>query len=136
MKGQNLAFESVAAFGLTIMAAIAIIQIFSGVEGQILSIAEENQAEVSINQLKTATLQASTLNPRDTAEFEVSLSEEVGGNEYEISVANQTVSVYNPRFSADNNLNSGSRLYNFTGTADGGNIGIFKTDRTIFINTR
>lgn len=136
MKGQNLAFESVAAFGLTIMAAIAIIQIFSGVEGQILSIAEENQAEVSINQLKTATLQASNLNPRDTAEFEVTLSEEVGGNDYEISLANRTLSIYNPNFDRDQSITSGTNVYNYTGTADGGEVGIFKTDRTIVISTR
>ena len=134
MKGQNLAIESVAAFGLTILAAIGMIQVFSGLEGDFTSTAESSFSDTVSNKLRINTLQLSTLDKKDSAEVDLQIEEEIGGGEYQIAFNDSNIEVFNPGFSYSQGIDIGGGRYDLKGAVDGGNIKIYKIDNTIEVS--
>jgi hypothetical protein len=125
-KGQNLALESVATFGLTLVAAVGIVQIFGNVNNSVISSAQETQAEVAADRIRSAVLQMSYSSEDERGYQEVQLSDQIGGEDYRVALQQDQILV----FTEDNNFRQTFKMgrpgTNFQGSAEAGNVRIFK----------
>lgn len=125
-KGQNLAVESVATFGLTLVAAIGVVQIFGNVNNDVVSSAQDTQASIVADRVRSAVLQMSYSSEGARGHQQLDLPEEIGGKNYRIALENSRVIVFTENENYRQNFNLAKPEVNMRGSAEGGNVRVFK----------
>lgn len=125
-KGQNLALESVATFGLTLVAAVGIVQMFGNVNNSVVSSTQETQAEVAADRIRSAVLQMSYSSEDERGYQEVELPDQIGGNDYRVALQQDQILVFTEDSNFRQTFKMGRPNTNFRGSAEAGNVRIFK----------
>jgi len=125
-KGQHLALESVATFGLTLIAAVGVVQMFGEVNDGVVSSTEETQAEVVSDKVRSTVIQMESSSDQERGYHQVELPEEIGGKDYTVALEQGEILVFTDNREFTQNFNLGSPGTVQRGSADGGSIRIFK----------
>ncbi|MFB6114726.1 MAG: hypothetical protein ABEK04_00400 [Candidatus Nanohalobium sp.] len=125
-KGQHLALESIATFGLTLVAAIGVVSMFNTVNKEIVDSTQETQAKVAANRVKTAMLQMSFLSEGERGYKQVNLPDKIGGSDYRVAVESSSVLVFteDKNYRYEHNIARPSK--EVRGAVEGGTVRIFK----------
>lgn len=125
-KGQHLALESVATFGLTLIAAVGVVQMFGEVNQGIVSSTEETQAQVVSDRVRTAVLQMQSSSDKERGYHQLELPEKIGGKDYTIALEQGEILVFTDQNDYRQNFNLRSPGAIQSGSAEGGSVRIFK----------
>lgn len=126
-KGQHLALESVATFGLTLIAAVGVVQMFGEVNQGVVSSTEETQAQVVSDRVRTAVLQMESSSEKERGYHQVELPEKIGGRDYTVALEQGEILVFTDDSDYRQNFNIGPPGAIQRGSAEGGSIRIFKS---------
>lgn len=125
-KGQHLALESVATFGLTLVAAVGIVQMFGNVNNDVVSSTQETQAEVVADRIRSAVLQMSYSSDDERGFQEVELPDQIGGEDYRVALRQDQVLVFTEDSNFQQTFKVKTPSTNLEGSAEAGNVRIFK----------
>lgn len=128
MKGQNLALESVATFGVTLVMAIGIVQIFGNVNDQVVESTKETQANVITDRLRTTVLQMSHMKGSERGYRRLDLPDRVGGQDYRLAIEEDKVILFtsNDNYQKKINIEGTSDV---GGAVEGGEVRVFKDEQ-------
>lgn len=127
-KGQNLALESVATFGLTLIAAVGVVQMFGEVNQSVVSSTQDTQAQVISNQLRTTVLEMQSGSEQQREYHQLNLPEELGGQDYRIAFQKDEILIFTEDTNYQQTFNLGSPNTDLNGTTEGGSVRIFKNE--------
>ncbi len=137
MKGQYLAVETVFTFGLGLLVAVGMITLFNQYKVEVISSAEPHQVEViqseillSMNTLRQVDVQGKNGSGR----LVVDLPSRLAGKSYSVEL-DRGIVVNVDQESNRMNL-TGFRSYNLEGSAEGGDITIFKRGNNFTLRAR
>lgn len=126
-KGQHLALESVATFGLTLIAAVGVVQMFGEVNNGVVSTTEETQAQVVSDRVRAAVLQMESNSDEERGYHQLELPEKIGGKDYTVAIEQGEIQVFTDKNDYRQNFNIGPPGAIQSGSAEGGSIRIFKS---------
>ncbi len=127
MKGQYLAVEYIFVTGLSLILVLGSVSIFDLYREEVMETSVSGQTDIVASKM---TVQMNNLDQVEsgTVEKSVSLPEEMGNREYELSLAppnNLLIDVQGQEYTYElRSLNE----YDFTGTAEGGQITLYKNN--------
>ncbi|MFB6174551.1 MAG: hypothetical protein ABEJ87_01075 [Candidatus Nanohalobium sp.] len=126
-KGQHLALESAATFGLTLIAALGVIHAFNMVNQGVIDSTQSKQIQIATDRVKSAMLQMSYLSDNERGFKQVEIPKKAGNQDYRIAISKSGVKVFvaNQKFS--NPLNIGRPSDEIRGAVDSGSVKLFKT---------
>lgn len=124
MKGQYLAVESVAAFGLGLLVALGSISLFAGYKADIMGSVQEAQTNAISSKLVAAVY---SLKETDSGTVSVELPETVAGTEYTIAFSDR-IGIFTPGSEHTTRTGLGHR-YEFSGSVKGGDVKIYKNGK-------
>ncbi|AOV94811.1 hypothetical protein AQV86_02695 [Nanohaloarchaea archaeon SG9] len=125
-KGQHLALESVATFGLTLIAAVGVVQMFGQVNDGVVTSTEETQAEVVGDVVRSTVIQMESSSEQERGYHQLELPEKIGGKDYTVALKQGKVLVFTDNNEFSQNFNLGSTDKVQEGSAQGGSVRIFK----------
>lgn len=125
-KGQHLALESAATFGLTLIAAIGVIQTFNMINKDVIDTTGTEQGQIASDRVRTSMVQMSYLSGNDRGFKQLELTEKAGSKDYSISIEDGEISVYIGEETLVNKLNIAMPSENVEGSIDGGSVRLFK----------
>lgn len=125
-KGQHLALESVATFGLTLVAAVGIVQVFGNVNDDVVSSTQEAQAQVVADRIRSAVLQMSYSSEDERGYQQVELPDKIGGKDYEVALRQDEVLVFTENQNFQQSFKMKKPSTGLRGSAEAGNVRIFK----------
>lgn len=128
-KGQHLALESIATFGLTLIAAIGVVNMFNTVNNEIVEDTERTQAQVAGDRLKTAMIQMSYLSEGERGYRELNLPNKIGGKDYTVALESSRVLVFTEQQNYPQPHNIVRPSTDVRGSASGGNVRLYKNDQ-------
>ncbi len=131
MKGQHLALESIATFALALIAAIGVVSIFGNLNNQVVVSTQETQAELVADRVRSGILQISYASSEARSFQQIQLPEQIGGKDYQIAVEEDEILVFTENENYQQTYNIANPMTEVTGTADGGNVRIFKSPQGI-----
>lgn len=126
-KGQHLAIESVATFGLTLIAAVGVVQMFGEVNQGVVSTTEETQAQVVSDRVRSAVLQMESSSDKERGYHQVELPEKIGGKDYTLAIEPGEIQVFTDENDYSQDFNIGHPGAIQSGSAEGGSVRIFKS---------
>lgn len=127
MKGQYLAVEYIFVTGLSLILVLGSVTIFNLYREEVMETSVSGQTDIVASKM---TVQMNNLDQVEsgTVEKSVSLPEEMGNREYELSLAppnDLVIDVQGDEYTYElRSLNE----YDFTGSAEGGQITLYKND--------
>ncbi len=127
MKGQYLAVEYIFVTGLSLILVLGSVTIFNLYREEVMETSVSGQTDIVASKM---TVQMNNLDQVETGTVEksVSLPEEMGNREYELSLAppnDLVIDVQGDEYTYElRSLNE----YDFTGSAEGGQITLYKND--------
>ena len=127
MKGQYLAVEYIFVTGLSLILVLGSVTIFNLYREEVMETSVSGQTDIVASKM---TVQMNNLDQVEsgTVEKSVSLPEEMGNREYELSLAppnDLIIDVQGDEYTYElRSLNE----YDFTGTAEGGQITLYKNN--------
>lgn len=130
-KGQHLALESVATFGLTLIAAVGVVQMFGTVNDQIINSAEDTQAQIVSDRVRSAIIQMSYSSENERGYQQVDLPDQIGGKEYQVALENDRIIVFTDNNNYEQTYNIMRPSANMRGSAEGGTVRLFKNSEGI-----
>lgn len=125
-KGQNLALESVATFGLTLVAALGVVQMFGEVNQGVVSTTEDTQAQVVSNKLRITLLEMESSSEKAREYHQLDLPDKLGGKDYRIAFQQDEILIFTERQNFTKSINLGSTDIDLSGDTDGGSVRIYK----------
>jgi len=128
MKGQNLALESVVTFGVTLVMAIGIIQIFGNVNDQVVESTQETQANVITDRLRTTILQMNHMQGSERGYRQLDLPDELGGQDYRLVVEQDKVILLTSGKDYEKKINI-EGTSDIGGAVEGGQVRVFKDEQ-------
>lgn len=148
MKGQHLALEAIATFGLTLVATIGIVSLFGTVNDQIVESTQEYQGRMVADRvgialqglsslhgekvLSGSSQQMSAITGEEVGHIQLDLPDSLGGRDYRVALENQSgmqkVTVFSTGYSHSSNLTGLNRSRKVGGVADGGSVIVFKNE--------
>lgn len=127
-KGQHLALESIATFGLTLIAAIGVVNMFNTVNNEVVEDTEVTQAQVAGDRLKTAMIQMSYLSEDERGYRQINLPDKIGGKDYTVALESDKVLVFTERQNYPQPHNIVRPSMNVRGSTSGGNVRLYKNE--------
>lgn len=133
MKGQFIAVEAVLSLGIGLVVALGLLTAFTSFQSSIMEDVEVSQVD-AIQSEVGATLLALGDMDNGSAEVTLELPDSLGDKSYQVDMDNGSFFVlvgsnqYVKRFE---NLNSS---YNFSGSADGGEVSILKEENKLVLS--
>lgn len=125
-KGQHLALESVATFGLTLIAAVGVVQMFGNVNKGVVTSTQETQAEVVSDRLRSVILQMQSSSDEKRAYHQVELPDQIGGQDYRVALEKGKILVFTENQNYQQNFNVGGPSISQSGAVEGGSVRVFK----------
>lgn len=134
-KGQHLALESVATFGLTLIAAVGVVQMFGTVNDQIVDSAEDTQAQIVSDRIRSAIIQMSYSSENKRGYQQVDLPDQIGGNDYQVALEKDRIRVFTDDNNYEQTYNIMRPSNNMRGSAEGGTVRLFKNSEGLTLRS-
>lgn len=128
-KGQHLALESIATFGLTLIAAIGVVNMFNTVNNEVVEDTERTEAQVAGDRLKTAMIQMSHLSEDERGYRQLNLPEKIGGHDYTVALESDRVLVFTEQQNYPQPHNIVRPSTDVRGSTSGGDVRLYKSEQ-------
>lgn len=132
-KGQHLALESVATFGLTMVAAVGVVQMFGTVNDQIINSSEDTQAQIVEDRMRSAIVQMSYSSDEERGYQKVNLPDQIGGKDYRVALEQEEIIVFTDKNNYRQSFNIMNPSTNMRGSAEGGTVRLFKSSEGLVL---
>lgn len=132
-KGQHLALESVATFGLTLIAAVGVVQMFGTVNDQIVNSAEDTQAQIVSDRIRSAIIQMSYSSQNERGYQQVNLPDQIGGKEYQVALEQNQIIVFTDNNNYEQSFNTMPPSTNMRGSVEGGTVRLFQNSEGLVL---
>lgn len=128
-KGQHLALESAATFGLMLIAAIGVIHAFNTVNKDVVETTQGTQSEIAADRVKSAMLQMSYLSDSERGYKQIELPEEAGNQDYRVAVEPSSVTIFVGARESTKQLSIARPSQTVRGSIEGGSVRLFKNSQ-------
>jgi len=112
-----------------LIAAIGIVQIFGNVNTQVVQTSKDAQANIVGERIKNVIVHMNSLSGPDRGYMEVELPENIGGQDYDISLEEGRVILLTGAEEYEKRFNIAEPNEDFSGTVEGGDVRIYKNSR-------